>query len=62
MDGAVIEHIGRKWLLFSHEGKVLGAHPSKRAAETQERAISISKARARGYRIPRPTHRRGARK
>ena len=57
----MIKRVGRKWLLFSHEGKVLGVHPSKRAAAAQEVAISISKARRSGHRIPSPPHRRGKR-
>ena len=58
----MIERVGRKWVLFSHEGKVLGAHPTKRAAEAQERAINITKGRRAGHRIPKPPHRRGPRK
>ncbi len=50
----------RKWLLRSkRSGKVLGTHPSKTAAERQEAAINISKARAAGHRIPKkPAKRR----
>lgn len=45
---------GNKWLLKSkHSGRVLGTHPSKAAAQRQESAINISKARAAGHHIPR---------
>lgn len=51
---AMIEKIGKKWVLFSRKGKVLGTHSTKKKARTQERAVNISKARAAGHRIPRP--------
>jgi len=52
----MIEKIApKKWVLLSRKGKVLGTHPSRRAAEAQEHAINISKARAAGHRIPRPS-------
>lgn len=34
-------------------GRKLGTHPTRAAAERQEAAINISKARAAGHRIPR---------
>ena len=41
-----------KWVLKSKKtGKVLGTHPTKKAAKSQEAAINISKARAAGHRI-----------
>ncbi|HLB95588.1 MAG TPA: hypothetical protein VJK26_01640 [Patescibacteria group bacterium] len=49
----MIRKRGKKWVLLSKEsGRVLGTHPTKKAAEQQERAITISKARAAGHRIP----------
>ena len=49
----VITKLGRKWILFSKTGKkILGTHPTKRAAEAQEHAINIAKARRAGHRIP----------
>lgn len=54
----MIMKVGSKWVLYSHKGKVLGEHPTKRAAKSQEAAINISKARAAGYRIPRLRARR----
>jgi hypothetical protein len=43
----MIVHSGSKWILYTSDGKrVLGKHPSKEAAEAQERAIEASKARA----------------
>jgi len=54
----MIEKIGKLWVLFSHKGKVLGTHPTKRKAEAQEHAINISKARRAGHRIPRLKGRR----
>lgn len=50
----VIEEQGGKFVLLSHEGKKLGEHPTKAAAEQQENAVNIAKARAAGHRIPRP--------
>ena len=50
----MIKKRGKKWVLVSKKsGKVLGTHPTKTAAEKQEAAINISKARAAGHRIPR---------
>lgn len=43
---------GGKFELVSGTGKVLGTHNSRAAAERQEKAIQISKARAAGHRIP----------
>lgn len=43
---------GKKFELISRAGKVLGTHPTRAAAEKQEDAINISKARAAGHRIP----------
>lgn len=56
----MIAKLGRKWILFSKDGKkILGTHPTRRAAEAQEHAINIAKARRAGHRIPRP---RGSRR
>ena len=41
-----------KYKLVSSEGKTLGTHDTRAAAERQEKAIQISKARASGHRIP----------
>lgn len=35
--------------------RLLGTHPTLARAQAQERAIQISKARAAGHRIPRPS-------
>ncbi len=43
---------GKKYQLISRTGKVLGTHNSRAAAERQESAINISKARSAGHRIP----------
>ena len=43
---------GSKFKLISGTGKVLGTHGSRAAAERQEKAIQISKARKSGARIP----------
>lgn len=48
----MIVKVGTKWMLYSHLGKVLGEHVTKKAAKAQEAAISISKARAHGHYIP----------
>jgi hypothetical protein len=49
----VIERFGdHKYALLSRGGRVLGIHRTRRDAQRQERAISISKARAAGYAIP----------
>lgn len=39
----IIRHEGSEWILYSHKGKVLGKHPSKESAETQERAVEANK-------------------
>ena len=50
----MIKKVGKKWVLFTHDGKrKLGTHATKAGAEKQEAAINISKARAAGHRIPR---------
>lgn len=51
---------GKKWALVSKKsGRTLGRHPSRAAAERQEAAINLSKARATGHRIPkRPAKKR----
>lgn len=50
----MIKKRGKKWVLKSKKtGRILGTHPSKAKAESQEAAINISKARAAGHRIPR---------
>ncbi len=51
---SVIRKRGKKWVLLSTRGRVLGTHTSHAKAEKQERAIQISKARARGHDIPAP--------
>jgi uncharacterized protein len=44
-----IERRGNKWVVLSHEGKVLGTHPTRESAENQLRAVEAAKAReARG--------------
>ncbi len=43
---------GGKFQLLSGTGKVLGTHDTRVQAEAQESAINISKARAKGKRIP----------
>jgi|15BtaG_2_1085339.scaffolds.fasta_scaffold04505_4 hypothetical protein len=37
---------GNKWVLVSSSGKTLGVHPSKKAAQRQERAVKASQARS----------------
>ena len=45
---------GKKFVLLSKgSGRVLGTHPSKKAAAAQEAAININKARRKGHHIPR---------
>ena len=45
----------RTWKLYTKDGsRVLGTHRTKKEAVAQERAVSISKARAAGHYIPRP--------
>ncbi len=41
--GKIIRNKKGKWMLYSHKGKVLGEHPSKKAAQDQERAIYANK-------------------
>jgi len=36
---------GKKFVLISKVGKKLGTHPSRKAAQAQETAINISKAK-----------------
>ena len=49
----MIKKVGKKWVLFTHDGKrILGRHTTKEQAQKQEAAINISKARAAGHRIP----------
>jgi hypothetical protein len=49
----MIRKRGKKWVLLSKSsGRVMGTHPTRAAAERQEAAVSISKARAAGHRIP----------
>jgi hypothetical protein len=43
---------GSKFVLVARSGRVLGTHPSRKAAEKQEVAISLAKARKKGHRIP----------
>jgi hypothetical protein len=51
----MIRKRGKKHVLISKRtGRVLGRHTSRAAAERQERAIQISKARAAGHHIPMP--------
>lgn len=47
-----IRKVGSKYKLTSGTGKLLGTHPTRAAAERQEAAVNISKARAAGHRIP----------
>jgi hypothetical protein len=39
----IIRHEGNEWVLYSHEGKVLGRHPTKESAERQEEAVQANK-------------------
>lgn len=49
----MIKKVGKKWILYTSDGsRILGHHPTKAAALRQERAITISKARAAGHKIP----------
>src|SRR5215813_139872 len=51
---------GKRYVLKSKEsGRTLGVHPSRGAAERQETAINMSKARAAGHKLPRPPDERG---
>src|SRR5215468_8567971 len=46
---------GKRYVLRSKEsGRTLGVHPSRAAAERQETAINMSKARAAGHKLPPP--------
>lgn len=48
----MIKREGKKWVLYSKDGKKkLGTHYSRADAKSQEAAINISKARAAGHRI-----------
>lgn len=38
----IIRKCGSKWCLYSHKGKKLGTHDSKKDATNQERAIKAS--------------------
>lgn len=60
----MIVHVGKgRWLLFDRAGKrVLGTHKTQADAKAQETAISISKARRAGYRIPKAPRRHRRRK
>ena len=50
----MITKVGKKWYLYSHDGKkILGRHPTRAGAERQETAVNLSKARKAGHRIPR---------
>lgn len=49
----VIKKENNKWVLYDNKGsKKLGTHNTKKEAESQEAAINISKARKKGYKIP----------
>jgi|SRR5262245_16330556 len=51
---------GKRYVLKSKEsGRTLGVHPSRMAAERQETAINMSKARAAGHKLPPPPDERG---
>lgn len=56
----MVKKVGKKWVLYSHDGKkILGRHPTKAGAKRQEAAVNLSKARAAGHRIPkRPVKKR----
>lgn len=44
---------GKQFCLISKtSGRTLGCHPSQKAAMSQEKAIQLSKLRAKGYNIP----------
>ena len=46
---------GKRYMLKSKDsGRTLGVHPTRAAAERQEAAINISKARAAGHKLPPP--------
>lgn len=49
----MIKHVHGQYVLFTSDGsRVLGKHPTKAAAEAQETAISLSKARKEGKKVP----------
>lgn len=48
-----VRRSGSSYKLVSRSGRTLGTHRTKAGAKRQERAISISKARRAGHRIPR---------
>ncbi len=51
---------GKRYVLKSKgSGRTLGVHPSREAAERQETAINMSKARAAGHKLPPPPDERG---
>lgn len=57
----MIKKVGKKWILYSHDGKkILGHHPTKASAKRQEAAVNLSKARAAGHRIPRRVAKKAA--
>jgi len=58
----MIRKHGRRFYLYSHEGKLLGVHETLHGAKAQEIAINLSKARAAGYRIPRKPARKPAKR
>lgn len=46
----MIKKVGKKFYLYTKDGKrILGRHATKVAAQKQEAAINISKARAAGH-------------
>ena len=56
----MIKKVGKKFYLYSHDGKkILGRHPNRAGVERQEAAVNISKARAAGHRIPRRPGKKG---
>lgn len=49
----MIRKKGSRFVLYTADGsRVLGTHPTKEAAEAQESAINISKARKAGHHVP----------
>lgn len=49
----MIKKSAGNYVLYTKDGsKRLGTHPTKEAAEAQEAAIQISKARKAGHKIP----------
>jgi hypothetical protein len=58
----MIRKVGKNYVLYSHTGRRLGSHRTKREAKRQERAIQISKARRAGHRIPRRRRRNPVRR